>query len=260
MVIQNEYLLLLASLLSVGIHEWAHSKIAYNEGYYLDTLNLMPYGAMLSGESNFSEKEGVKIAFAGPIMNFILCILLLALWWIMPVSYNYTKIIFTSSFNLGFFNLLPIYPLDGARIIIAISKNKLKVTKMLKGFGLVSSSILGILFLLSFFYKPNLSLGIICAMIYISSIEGSENETYKNICDNYLINKRIDAPIEKRTIIVHQDLKLIRLLKQIKSNSEINFEIVDDQYQPIWSLSESELLNLAQTKNIHLTLKELLFP
>ncbi|MBQ8178180.1 MAG: hypothetical protein IJ033_03205 [Clostridia bacterium] len=260
MVLQNEYLLLIAGLFSIAIHEWAHARAAYNEGYYLDTLNLMPYGAMLSGESDFSENAGIKIAFAGPLMNFILCIILLALWWIMPATYSYTKIIFDASLGLGFFNLLPIFPLDGARIIIAIAKNKLKIVKLLKSIGIVISGVLGILFLSSFFFKPNLSLGIICATIYISSIGGSESETYKHICDNCIVNKKMDVPIEKRSIIVHYNLKLIRLVRQIKPNTELTFEIVNDNYEPIAKLNEKEILHLAQNNNIHIALKELLRP
>lgn len=260
MVLQDNYITLLATLLCVAIHEWAHSKVAYNEGYYLDTLNLMPFGAMLSGNDNFSQKEGVKIAFAGPLVNFLTCIMLLALWWVMPPAYNYTKVIFDASVSLGFFNLLPIFPLDGARILIAISNNKHKSIKILKNLGIVVSSFLGILFLASFFYKANLSLGIIAATIYISSIGGSENESYKHIYESCFLHKKIDVPIEKQTIIVHQNLKLVRLIKQLKPNKDICFEVVDDSYKTICILTEKDLLKLSSKHNLQMTLKALLSP
>lgn len=260
LVLQNKFLYLIASLAAVFIHEWAHAKVAYNNGYYLDTLTLMPYGAMLKGEDNFRENEGLKIAFAGPLSNLVICTALLAIWWILPVSYNYTKVFFDASLTIGFFNLLPIFPLDGARIILAISKNKIKTLKIMKGFGIVISGLLGIAFLLTYFVTPNYSLGIMSAILYVSSVGCSDKEAYKIIGDNCPYVKKLDVPIKKCTVLVHYNLKLIRVLKHIKADTETSFEIVNDKLETLKILTEGEVRALALKENLHKPLKELLRP
>ena len=259
LVLQNKYVYLLSSLFCIIIHEWSHFKVAYNLGYCLDTLNIMPYGAMLSGADDFTEKDGLKIAFAGPLSNIILCLILLATWWIFPVSYSFTKSIFDASITLAFFNLIPLFPLDGSKIILVLSKNSNKTLAFLKAIGFAISGVLYIIFLISFFYTPNLNLGITSAIVYVSTISSSNKESYKKICDICPYVKRLDLPLTKKTLMVHQDLKIIRLLKHINAGSQITFEIVDDNLNLVKSLSENELKKIAVNSNLQSPIKEFLY-
>ena len=100
------------------LHEVGHSFIAEGLGYKLDKIILMPYGAMISGNLNgLKVKDEIKVAIAGPTINFLVAVFFVALWWIYPMSYAYTDIIAISNFTLAFINLLPVYPLDGGRIL-----------------------------------------------------------------------------------------------------------------------------------------------
>lgn len=258
LIIQNNYIFFVASMLCIFMHEWAHAKVASSLGYYLDTLSIMPFGAMLSGENSFDDSDGAKIAFAGPLINFALCVCLIALWWISPISYTYTKIIFDASLTLSIFNLLPIFPLDGARIIISTSKNKLKTINRIKTMGIVISGVLAISFLASFFYKPNLSLGIISATIYLANISNSNDETYRLISNNCLSDKNTNTTIQKYTILVHYDLKLIRLLKHLKPDTYTTFEIIDNDLKTVKTLSETDVRGFITKANLQCTIKELL--
>ncbi len=259
LLLQNSYTLLLANAVCILVHEWAHAKVAYNLGYSLDTLNIMPYGGMLSGENDFSDKDGLKIAFVGPLINFFMCICLLALWWISPNSYSYTKPFYQASLTLALFNLIPIFPLDGAKIIISISNNKQRTINLIKVIGIVISGLLALLFIASYFYNPNLSLGIISVTIYIASITNSESETYKLITNNYSNQKSLNQPINKQTIMIHYNLKLIRLLKHLKPDTDVTFEVVDDDLNIIKTFNEREMRNFLSKENLHTKIKELLY-
>ncbi len=260
LVIQNQFIYLLSSLVCIAIHELSHARMAYYRGYYLDTVNLMPYGAMLSGKDEFNGKDGFLIAVAGPLSNIILCICLLASWWIFPTVYSYTKIIFDASIALAFFNLLPIFPLDGARILLSVAKHPQKTIVALKVIGVIISGLFAIAFFVSIFYSTNLNLGIMSAVLYVSTNNASEKEAYKQICNNCLYIKRIDVPIKKITLIIHQDIKIIRLLKHVSAESETTFEIVNDDLKKIKTLSENELKAIATTANLHTPIKEFLYP
>ena len=259
LLLQNNYILLLANAVCILMHEWAHAKVAYNLGYYLDTLNIMPYGGMLSGDSDFSDKDGLKIAFVGPLINFFICVCLLALWWISPNAYSYTKPFYQASLTLALFNLIPIFPLDGARIIISISNNKQRTISIIKVIGIVISGLLALLFVASFFYKPNLSIGIISATIYIASINNTESETYKLITNNYSYQKSLNHPINKQTIMIHYNLKLIRLLKHLKPDAEVIFEVVDDDLNVIKTFNVMEIRKFLGKENLQTKIKELLY-
>lgn len=259
LLLQNSYTLLLANAVCILVHEWAHAKVAYCLGYSLNTLNIMPYGGMLSGDNNFSDKDGLKIAFVGPLINFFMCICLLALWWISPNAYSYTKPFYQASLTLALFNLIPVFPLDGARIIISISSHKQRTINLIKAIGIVISGLLALLFVASFFYTPNLSIGIISVTIYIASITNYENETYKLITSNYSSQKSLNQPINKRIIMVHYNLKLIRLLKHLKPDTDVTFEVVDDDLNVIKTFNEKEIRNFLTKENLQTKIKELLY-
>ncbi len=259
LVLQNKFIELLTTVFAVCIHEFAHARVAYNCGYYMDSLTIMPYGAMLSSNDDFRGFDGVKISYAGPGANLLTCIALAALWWTFPTSYSYTKPLYVSSLTLGLFNLLPLFPLDGARILLSITKKPLYVLKILKGLGVVVSTLLEILFIASFFNEPNFSLGIMGAILYASQSKNTENEKFKLLSENCPFLKKMDVPIKKQTVVVHFNLKLIRLLRYIKNDHELTFEIVDDQLNPIKSLTENDVRVLSVKENLHRPIKELLY-
>ena len=114
-------------LISVTIHEFSHSVIARKLGYKLDKMTIMPYGVCLNYETSmFSPYDEILIAISGPLSNFIVCILLLALWWLFPLIYPQTQVFFMCNLVLFVYNLLPCYPLDGGRILCAYLSTKFK--------------------------------------------------------------------------------------------------------------------------------------
>ena len=258
MVISSDYVYFIASLFAVMLHEFAHAKVAYSCGYYLNQINLTPFGAMLQGGEKIKDSDGIKIAVAGPLSNFCCCILLLALWWLIPSSYSYTKVIYKANLVIGAFNLLPIFPLDGARVLIAVANKPLKLLKALRIVGILSSTLIFIGFLASFFVQVNYSLGIMATIIYLSSVGGTEKETYRLIANAIPYSKSFDAPIKKSTVMVHLDLKLIRLLRHIKPDTDTIFEVVDDNLKVITALNEQAVRELALRYSPQATIKELL--
>ena len=102
-------------------------------------ITLMPYGAMIYGGEKFNRKEGLVIALAGPLCNGVLALLTLAVWWLFPESFAFTQDFFNSNLTLMIFNLLPCFPLDGSRVVLSLSKDKIKALKILKIVGIALS-------------------------------------------------------------------------------------------------------------------------
>lgn len=99
-------------------HEAAHAFVAARYGFHLDRIDLMPYGAVLSGDlTGMRKKEELCVLCAGPLANLATGLFFVALWWFFPETYPYTELAATMSLALFFVNLLPAYPLDGGRIL-----------------------------------------------------------------------------------------------------------------------------------------------
>lgn len=102
--------LLLWGLLACTIHELGHLLAAKWYGGELEAVHLTAVGAemVLSYPRTLSYGEDTVVALAGPVANALLSA---GAWWAdFPI-------LAALSVGLGAFNLLPIYPLDGARVL-----------------------------------------------------------------------------------------------------------------------------------------------
>ncbi len=97
------------------VHELGHCLCALHYGWQIDCISFYPYG----GSSKFSEKinrpikEEFLILLAGPIAQ--VCFYLLCT--ILPLREQTQALLRTYHYAILFFNLLPIYPLDGGKLV-----------------------------------------------------------------------------------------------------------------------------------------------
>lgn len=235
-------------LVAVILHELAHAKAANYRGYKLRHISLMPYGAMLSGKEEWSAKDGLIIALAGPICNAALSVCTLALWWLIPEAYNYTLDFFKANITLVLFNLLPCFPLDGARIILGLIKNRIRALKILKISGVTLGVIFVVLGILSIWYSFNVTLIFAGVFLIMGAISGSEKEKYCHIASLMPFMKRYSAGVERKTVYIDANLPLYRLLKHIKDNTVVDFVLVDKNGSEIGRMDERELSELCQSR------------
>lgn len=126
MTIAGNFLLFVSVTLVALLHEFGHSLYASHIGFELKKIELMPFGAIVSGEKLLlSKREEILLFLAGPMTNFLLCSLFLALWWLYPESYPYTESAMYASLAVGLVNLLPALPLDGGRVLLCLVGKKL---------------------------------------------------------------------------------------------------------------------------------------
>ena len=154
---------------AVFVHEYAHYLVAKKRGVVLSGFSLMPYGARLNlKQGNLSIKDDIAISLAGPVANLLCAVVCFALWWVFPITYAYLDVFVYSNLCLALFNLLPILPLDGSRIILAIfTKFKARNVgyKFLLCLNYLCFGFLLAFFIASFFTQINITLGIIAFFV-----------------------------------------------------------------------------------------------
>jgi Zn-dependent protease/CBS domain-containing protein len=118
---------------SVLLHELAHSIVAKKGKLKVDKIVLFLFGGVSQiAEEPKSAQEEFKMAFAGPLISFILAGIFGIIWLsvLMPLGSQVVSSIFgylaIINLILGAFNLLPGFPLDGGRILRAYWWNKTK--------------------------------------------------------------------------------------------------------------------------------------
>ncbi len=104
-------------VLTALLHECGHIFCAERLGFECTRISLMPYGAAAVCDiEGISAADEIRLALAGPAVNFFLCVGVAGLWWFVPVTYAYTDLLFYSNAAMLVLNLLPAYPLDGGRV------------------------------------------------------------------------------------------------------------------------------------------------
>lgn len=192
-------------MLFAFIHEMGHLCMGLILGFKPQEVTISPIGMKIEFKPQWEEyNQKIKkastvaikraiVAAAGPITNFlIICIMMIA----MNVNENLLVartgiIIMYANFLIGLFNLIPIYPLDGGRIvkeIIHIIKGLKKSYTYTYKISKITVIILTMISSIAILYLKNIAILII--LIYLWGLVLLERK-------KYIQRKGIENKIEK---------------------------------------------------------------
>ena len=231
------------TMLALLFHESAHALMARARGYVVKKMVLLPYGAMMSAGENFDKTSSVLIGLAGPLCNLLLALVTLGLWWLFPSMYPYTISFLYANMSLGLFNLLPVYPLDGSRVVLGFCKNKIKAVKGLQIAGIVCSFLFLGLFVGSFFFGLNFTFGIMAVFLFYGATFASKDETYSSVLD--VASKNYSLGVELKRVEISCDTPILRLFHYVGRQSKTTFDVVGEDGKIFRTLSEQDLKAIA---------------
>lgn len=164
------------------IHEIGHLLMGLLMGMRPNKIEIKPYGVSISFkikpkdynqkilEGNRLQIKKILIAIAGPLTNFII----LNVATNLPIGIFSKMMIIYSNLLLIIFNLIPIYPLDGGRILKAflhILVGKRKAEKYSNNSSFIILIALTFLASIGVYYIKNVSIFIIIMFLWILYIQ-----------------------------------------------------------------------------------------
>ena len=189
------------------IHEFGHLLIGIFLRFKPKGIRINPFGLSICFSVNYSEySKKIKnirsinlkkmfIAMAGPITNFLIAIFFI--FFDMDLFSCLREKIIYSNLIIGLFNLIPIYPLDGGRIIKSLvhkKKNLIDAYKYTNTISYVSLIILTAISSIVILYLKNIA--ILFIIIYLWIIFMRENKLYNRKMQLYKLMKNIQTDEE----------------------------------------------------------------
>ena len=174
------------------IHEFGHLLAGILLGMKPEKIEIKPFGVSIKfdikredynikiGKGNLLEIKKIFVAFAGPIINvFIIVILMMYDSWKFNEQ-DVTRMIF-SNITLILFNILPIYPLDGGRIlksIIYMLKGKHIAEQYIYIISYITLIMITIISSIAILYLKNIAIFLVIIVLWGLHIR--EYKIYKN--------------------------------------------------------------------------------
>lgn len=184
------------------IHELGHLFAGILTGMKPEKLEIKPYGVSVSfklfpkdynskiGLGNRLEIKKIIIALAGPLTNALI-ILVVAM---LEIQTSLKLLVIYSNILLIIFNLLPIYPLDGGRIIksvVHIILGKKNAEKYINNVSFISLIIITFISSILVYKLENIAIFLIVIVLWIMYLR--EDIKYKRRMEIYkLVQKTIE--------------------------------------------------------------------
>jgi len=113
----------LTMLFIVMVHEFAHTMTSYCFNFKINKIKILPFGAFLQLDDFGLHHifEEICVVIAGPLSHIILYAFFMYLYRLQYISFIHYQYCIEANKIILLFNLLPIYPLDGSKLIILIS-------------------------------------------------------------------------------------------------------------------------------------------
>ncbi|KMY51097.1 M50 family metallopeptidase [Peribacillus loiseleuriae] len=126
-VLTSHFTQILMFFVIIFVHEMGHAVAAHFFKWRIKSIQLLPFGGALETDEygNKSLKEDLIVILAGPIQHVWLVGLAYLFYSFSIMPYEMYQQFFYSNAAVMLFNLLPVWPLDGGKLLfLGLSKHK----------------------------------------------------------------------------------------------------------------------------------------
>ncbi|WP_272479904.1 M50 family metallopeptidase [Aquibacillus koreensis] len=248
-------------LLIVLIHECGHYFAAKYYEWRIRRINLWIFGGVMETDEHASKpmKQELIVTLAGPLQHIWIYGLLFvcAEYSLLPFAVIDLALKYNTTILL--FNLLPIWPLDGGKILLLLYSSFLPYRRAL-GTMLISSSIICMftLLLISMNFSFTLSAFLLIGFILWENRLEWKRRYYTFI--RFLLKRHVDKPSPKkiRPIVVDPDTSLMRIFSLFRRNYRHRIHVKCNGKQPVLLDEEACLRAYFKLKQYQTTAGEMI--
>lgn len=240
---------IILAFISILAHEGMHILVAKRKGCKFNDIQIHIYGtsAQFANIDELNKKEKLQIYLSGPFANFII----ICIFWCIGFASNNILIdkMININISLLFFNLLPAYPLDGARVLEILLSQKIlyrRANDIISKISYTIGVILLVIFIIVFAYSGVINVSILIASIAICLITRSEEKYAMYILMGNIFVKRNkllrNKYIENKSISVYYKQGLANVMSMVDKNRFNIFYVLDDDLKVVFIMNEDELI------------------
>lgn len=166
------------------IHEIGHYILFRYYNIDVNKITLYPYGGVIDNDMliNTNSKKVLLISLGGILMQLILYLVVYLMYSLGFINYSFYDMFNKYNLYIILFNLIPIYPLDGFKILNSLLELILSFKFSLKISVIFNFVFIILFFLYLYIYKINnyiIIIFLLCSLVnYIKSIKYIINKFY----------------------------------------------------------------------------------
>lgn len=253
--------------ISILFHELTHIIASMKYGFEMNELELFPFGGVAKSKKIiwFKPDEEIVIAIVGPMISLLIA--LISFLVIKVSQQNYVlEVIIKANLIIGGFNLIPLLPLDGGRIIRAFLSKKVgyklatRRLVMITYVTTVLAMIMGLIMVVRYYY--GLYIFLISLFVFLAARKESKMVAFIFIYD--IVGKKAEI-IKKRVMGTHllvglKTVTAIEITKYFLPQKYHIIIVIDNNCNKLGTIHENELLKGIVQNGVDVTLEELLIP
>ena len=197
------------------VHEIGHVLAALYYRFNIYKIYLYPFGGYIkfNDKLNRALKEEFVVLICGPLLQIGYYLLLSFLHNIGLIQVNTFNMIVNYHYSLLFFNLLPIFPLDGSKLINIIMSKFISFKQSHLIMLYISYAVLFLSLFSTRYISLNVNIYLLLILLFTKLI--TEGKNHKTIFNRFLLERYLYKFNFKKTKII-KGQKLFRMMRDKK--------------------------------------------
>lgn len=243
-VLAGQFIEVITLFVLVVIHELGHLTAARSFGWRMGEIQLLPFGGVAHTDEwgTVPAREEIAVALAGPFHNVIMVLTGFLFYWAGWWSKEWMHYFVQGNALMAGFNLLPIYPLDGGRILQGVLSYRFSYFQAILWtfrIGIIGACLL--VFLAWFIGSREWNQVVIGLFLLQANFFAYRKREFQLM--RFLLHRRehgIDAAVPILRVRVKRDEPLIRVLRRLCKEAYHVVEVRDSR--GVWRALPEEVL------------------
>lgn len=211
----------------VVMHELGHVFAARGFRWRVRRIELLPFGGVAEVDEwgNKPPREEIAVALAGPLVNLVMILVSGLLRMVHVWDSQWTIFFMQGNAIMAGLNLLPVWPLDGGKIMQSLLSYRIAYLKTISITTIVSLSLSNFFLIYGLLREPpHVNLVVLTMYIIVSNVTAHRRRHFQFM--RFLLSK-YKAPEEarKEIVVIDGGMKVKDVVKMLKKGSVLCFRI-----------------------------------